>query len=201
VKTHALTSLLDKLCSGDEAAAAAAFQEHERLLRIVVRRKLPEALRSKFDSLDVVQSVWADLWQGFREAGWRFQDADHLTAFLVRLTRNRLVDRVRRHHQAMRHERPLEELAPDAAGPSPLPRPSEEAQASETWDRLLALCPPAHHELLRLRRQGLTLAAIAEHTGLHPSSVRRILYDLARRLALKEPLERHDDAPPGPPTA
>ena len=45
------------------------------------------------------------------------------------------------------------------------------------------LCPPAHHNLLELKRQGFPLAEIAARTGLHESSVRRILYDLARRLA------------------
>jgi RNA polymerase sigma-70 factor (ECF subfamily) len=53
------------------------------------------------------------------------------------------------------------------------------------WEEMLALCPPAHHELLRLKRQGLRLAEIAARTGLHPSSVRRILYDLARQLAAR----------------
>jgi RNA polymerase sigma-70 factor (ECF subfamily) len=48
---------------------------------------------------------------------------------------------------------------------------------------MLALCPPAHHELFRLKRLGLTLSEIASRTGLHPSSVRRILYELARRYA------------------
>ena len=63
------------------------------------------------------------------------------------------------------------------------PRPSQLVQADELWDRLMALCPPAHHELLRLKRAGLGLAEIAARTGLHESSVRRIIYDLSRRLA------------------
>jgi RNA polymerase sigma-70 factor (ECF subfamily) len=61
-------------------------------------------------------------------------------------------------------------------------RPSQVAQADELWQRMLRLCPPAHHELLRLKRQGCSLAEIAERTGLHESSVRRILYELARRI-------------------
>ena len=64
--------------------------------------------------------------------------------------------------------------------------PSEVARGNELWDQLLALCPPAHHELLNLKRQGLPLAEIAARTGLHPSSVRRILYDLAKRLAVAQ---------------
>jgi RNA polymerase sigma-70 factor (ECF subfamily) len=58
---------------------------------------------------------------------------------------------------------------------------------------MLALCPPAHHELLRLKRQGLGLAEIAARTGLHESSVRRILYNLASRYA-----ESQEPSPPAP---
>jgi RNA polymerase sigma-70 factor (ECF subfamily) len=48
---------------------------------------------------------------------------------------------------------------------------------------MLASCPPQYHDLLRLKRQGLTLDAIAARTGLHEGSVRRIIRQLARTLA------------------
>ena len=80
-------------------------------------------------------------------------------------------------------ERSLEGCCPEEAAPAADPRPSQVAQAEELWERMLLLCPPEHRDIVRLRRQGRPLAEIAEHTGLHPSSVRRILYDLARRLA------------------
>ena len=66
---------------------------------------------------------------------------------------------------------------------SGLPRPSEVVQADELWDTLLKLCPPAHREILELKRQGLVHSEIAARVGLHEGSVRRILYELARRLA------------------
>ncbi len=47
----------------------------------------------------------------------------------------------------------------------------------------MGLCPPAHRDLLELKRQGFPLAEIAARTGLHESSVRRIVYDLQRKLA------------------
>ena len=54
---------------------------------------------------------------------------------------------------------------------------------------MLELCPPEHHDVLRLRREGLRLEDIASLTGLHEGSVRRILRQLARQLALaQEPL-------------
>ena len=47
---------------------------------------------------------------------------------------------------------------------------------------MLDLCPPEHHEVLVLRREGLPLVEIAARTGLHEGSVRRILRRLAREL-------------------
>jgi RNA polymerase sigma-70 factor (ECF subfamily) len=182
--TPPLEALLDRLTQGDEAAAAALFRAYEPYLRLVVRRQLSAALRAKFDSADVVQSVWADLLRGFREAGWHFADADHLRAFLVKATRNRFIDRLRRHLGELEHEQPL--TGPDDAPASPEPDPSEVLQADELWEQMLRLCPPAHVDVLRLRRQGLPLAEVAARTGLHEGSVRRILYDLARRLAVQQ---------------
>ncbi len=57
--------------------------------------------------------------------------------------------------------------------------------ADELWTTLLEMCPPAHREVLELKRQGMPLAEIAGRTGLHEGSVRRLLYDLAKRLAAR----------------
>ena len=58
------------------------------------------------------------------------------------------------------------------------------AQGNELWKRMLEQCPPAHREVLVLKRQGHYLSEISERTGLHEGSIRRILYDLARRMAV-----------------
>jgi RNA polymerase sigma-70 factor (ECF subfamily) len=179
-----LHTLLERLCHGDDQAAEQVFRTYEPYLRKVVRRQLPARLRAKFDSLDIVQSVWADVLDGFRRAGWRFEDAEHLRAFLVKATRHRFIDRYRQHQRALERERPLAE-GEGEAGPGP--RPSELARADDLWDKLLALCPPEHHEILRLKRQGLGAPEIATRTGLHEDSVRRVLRQLARRLVLHPP--------------
>jgi RNA polymerase sigma-70 factor (ECF subfamily) len=189
-----LHALLERLCHGDDQAAEQVFRTYEPYLRKVVRRQLPTRLRAKFDSLDIVQSVWADVLDGFRRAGWRFEDAGHLRAFLVKATRHRFIDRYRQHQRALERERPLGEGEGEGAPVSPGPRPSEEARAGDLWDKLLALCPPEHHEVLRLKRQGLDAPEIAARTGLHEDSVRRLLRQLARRLALHS-----SSAPPAGP--
>jgi RNA polymerase sigma-70 factor (ECF subfamily) len=179
-----LDELIARLNDGDVVAAERAFLAYEPYLRMAVRRQLNGPLRSKLDSMDIVQSVWADVLCRFRESGWRFADRTHLRAFLIKVARNRLIDRRREHHRALEQERPLDETAAQDLPLLSQPRPSEVAQGHELWDRMLEKCPPAHREILRLKRQGLSLNEIASRTGLHEGSIRRILYDLARRLAI-----------------
>jgi RNA polymerase sigma factor (sigma-70 family) len=186
MSSKSLDLLLEKLCSGDAAAAEQVFLAYEPYLRKVVRRQLPPRLRAKLDSVDVVQSIWADVLQGFRSAGWRFADAAHLRAFLVKATQHRFIDRIRQHEKAAKLEKSLACTDPEQLPSTNQPRPSETVQADELWQRMLTLCPPAHHKILELKRQGLTLVEIAQRTGLHEGSVRRILRQLARQMALKQ---------------
>jgi RNA polymerase sigma-70 factor (ECF subfamily) len=182
-ETDTLQSLLEQLGQGNPEAAHSAFLAYEPFLRMVVRRQLSAPLRAKFDSTDVVQSVWADLLSGFRSGAWTFESAAQLQAFLLKATRNRLIDRVRREQGALRHERRVKTAELDAVPQAGQPDAGAGLEAEELWERMLALCPPQHRELLHLKRQGLPLTDIAARTGLHPSSVRRVLYDLAARLA------------------
>jgi RNA polymerase sigma-70 factor (ECF subfamily) len=187
-----LDPLLQRLGQGDLTAAEEVLVAYEPYLRMVVRRYLPDLLRAKFDSVDVVQSVWVHVLRAFRARAWQITDRARLQALLVTVARRRLVSRFRHHRAAVAREQPggadLEVLV--ASGQ---PRPSEIAQADELWEQMLALCPPAHHEVLHLRRQGLPSAEIAGRTGMHEGSVRRILRQLARQLALQqEPLAAED---------
>jgi RNA polymerase sigma-70 factor (ECF subfamily) len=179
----AVDALLERLTRGEMDAAGEVYRTFEPVLRVMVRRRLSPRMRAKFDSKDVVQSAWADVLKGYRAEGWRFKDRDHLRAYLARVTCNHLVNCCRRHNLMIDREQPLPDDEQPGLPPSAQPRPSELAQADELWELLMGLCSPAHRDLLQLRRQGFALAEIAARTGLHESSVRRILYDLARRLA------------------
>lgn len=177
-----LDRILAELTAGDAASAGQIFTALEPYLRRAVRRQLPAPLRSKLDSADVLQSVWTDVIQAFRESGCRFTTVDHLRGFLFVATRNRLIDRVRQHRAALDLEVPLHDREPRAADP----RPSEMLVANDLWERLLERCPPRHRPILLLRRQGYLLSEIAESTGLHSDSIRRILRTLARQMAFAD---------------
>src|SRR5437868_10170720 len=186
MNTSPLDSLLMKLSSGDALAAEQVFVAYEPYLRKIVRRRLPIKLRMKFDSTDIVQSIWVDLLRDVRGGELQFTDANHLRAFLIRVTCNRFNDRFRRNRLAVEKERPLPGIEGDGLAVSHQPTPSDILQAEDLWEQLLALCPPAHQDLLRLRREGVPLAEIAARTGLHPGSIRRILRELARKMAFQQ---------------
>jgi RNA polymerase sigma factor (sigma-70 family) len=175
--------LLQQLTVGDTEAAERVFTAYAPYLRMVVRRQLTPALRAKFDSIDIVQSVWADLLRGFQDGDWRFANPQQLRAFLLTVTRNRLVDRVRQQQTPLRRETPMDVVDLEALPWRSPEQAGAQLEADELWQRLLALCAPRHRELLELKRQGLAVAEIADRTGFNPGSVRRILCDLAARLS------------------
>src|SRR5262245_21966152 len=184
-----LARMLDRLRQGDLAAAEQLLIAFEPYLRLLVRRQLSNDLQAKFDSIDVVQSVWVKLIEGLRSSHWQFADVQRLRGFLVRATQNRFIDQVRRHRRAAHFEEPLADSASSDQPAAGQPAPSEEIQAEDIWEKLMALCTPQHRDILDLKRQGFSLSEIATRTGLHESSVRRILYDVARRFAMTTPCD------------
>ena len=188
---HSVDTLLKQLADGDTLAAERLFVAFQPYLQMVVRRQLSGSMRAKFDSLDVVQSVWADVVGALRDRRWNFENSDHLKAFLTKMARNRFIDRARQHAPAVQREQTLCADAGDVLVQTSAWRPSQFAVANELWEQIQAACPPQYQKIVSLRREGYGLDEIAECTGFHKSSVRRILYDLARRL----PLVRREPQP------
>jgi RNA polymerase sigma-70 factor (ECF subfamily) len=178
-----LDALLAGVNAGDEAAVRQMFVAFEPYMRMVVRRRISSSMRAKFDSADVVQSVWADVVDNLRKAKWEFESLDQFRACLVKMTRNRFIDRCRKHEPAVRHEVALATDRTDAVPADQCPRVSENFYADELWQQMIEACPSAHYELLSLKRNGASIAEIAARTKLHEGSVRRILYTVAERVA------------------
>src|SRR5262245_31043879 len=114
MSTGSLDTLLEMLANGEPEAAERVFRNFEPFLRAMVRRRLTPPLRAKFDSMDVVQSVWTDVLEGLRQAEWQFPDQDHLAAFLARVTYNHFVNHCRRHGPELEREARLDETPSSA---------------------------------------------------------------------------------------
>lgn len=180
-----LYELIDRLNTGDEQAVREVIETYAPFLRMIVRRHLTAPLRARVDSEDIVQSIWGDLVDVFREGGDRFPDLDRLQGFLIRAARHRLIDRQRQHQTSLLMERPTSVPPVEVVSVRTGDRPSEALEVDELWDRMLGHCPPQHRPLLQMKREGCTFREIATRSGLHPSSVRRIFYELAARLGVK----------------
>ncbi len=77
--THeSIGDLLAQLGRGEVAAVGDLFEAYAPFLRAVVRTQLSDRLRAKFDSLDVVQSVWVQVVGQLRRDAWRVNDEGHL---------------------------------------------------------------------------------------------------------------------------
>lgn len=183
MSTDVWDQLALRLGEGDPTIVARLVVDYELPLRQLARRYLTPYLRTQLDTGDVVQSAWVQVLRSVAQAKWHFPDQRAFRAFLLKVLRNRLADHARRIQAGQ--ERELRVATAESHQPSRLPRPSEFAQAAELWEQMQRLCPAQHLPILDMKRQGLPLDEIASRMELHPGSVRRILYDLARRLALQ----------------
>jgi RNA polymerase sigma-70 factor (ECF subfamily) len=187
-----LIGVLDRIRTGDEDAARELLARYEAEVRLVVRRQLPRLLRSRFDSLDFMQSVWGSFFRRLRGRPDEFQDARHLVAFLARAARNKVIDEYRRaasQKQNMHREEPLydethhpRELA--AGGDTP----SQLFEAEEALGRLRDLVPEERRNILDLRAQGLSSKEIGERLGISERTVQRVIEELRRRVDSPEEL-------------
>jgi len=188
-----LRQFLDRIRAGDDEAARELLARYEAEVRLVVRRQLPRLMRSRFDSLDFMQSVWGSFFRRMRgdDGPGDFSDSRHLVAFLARAAKNKVIDEYRRagsQKQDMRREEPL---WTDGDRPRDLEghddSPSEVVQAQEALDRLRALMPEDRREIVELKAQGLSSRDIAERLGISERTVQRVIEDLKHRLDQVDP--------------
>ncbi len=180
-----LGSLLGRIRAGEEAAARELLVRYEAQVRLVVRRQLPRLLRSRFDSLDFLQSVWGSFFRQMRAGPDEFEQPRALVAFLAKVARNKVVDEYRR-ASSQKGDRTREEPldAPGSAGRdlvSDEASPSEVAEAREALARLQNLLPDDRRIVVELRVEGLSTREIGRRLDLSERTVRRILEDLRRR--------------------
>lgn len=183
-----LPRVLDRIRAGDEDAARELLRRYEAEVRLVVRRQLPRLLRSRFDSLDFLQSVWGDFFQRVRTGPAEFQDARHLVGFLARAAKNKVIDQYRRAASQkgdMHREEPIfaeHGRARDLEDHGDTP--SELAEAREAYDRLLVLLPEERRQVIQLKADGLSSREIGERLGISERTVQRALEELRRRAGI-----------------
>lgn len=184
-----LTSLFARAEAG-ETEAIEVLQQFEHDIRLMVRVRLPRALRPQFDSMDFVQDVWQSFIKVFHEDPGRFSDSQFLRRFLAGMARNKVLEEHRRRTQGQKYdlsrEEPLYIKRGDREVPrdlvAPDPSPVDDVLARERFAQLTAGRSPEEAEMIALRVRGLTFEEIAVRTGMHERTVRRVFEAIRERM-------------------
>lgn len=175
-------ALMRGVREGSEEAAKQLVDRYGPRILWVVRKRLPPKLRSKFDSVDFQQDVWASFFA--EQSGKTFDKPEALAAFLAKMARNKVLMAVRQRRQLQKYNVDREQsldgsaafAAHGVAGPGPTP--SQLAVAQEKWDQLLKDHPPRYQRILMLLRLGHTQVQISQELGVSERMVRRVIRKL-----------------------
>ncbi len=171
-------ALLNRIQQGDEQAAATLVETYGPYLIRAVRRTLRAEIRSKFDSHDFVQAVWASIFAAPQRLTQIHQPAQ-LVGLLNVMAHNKVTDENRRRTQTQRHsvhqerQLPSDGVAHDLT--SSMPSPVELAIAHEQWAKLLDGQPDHYQQIAKLKLTGRTNRSVAAQLGVSEKTVGRVL--------------------------
>jgi RNA polymerase sigma-70 factor (ECF subfamily) len=181
----AFAALLRRMREGCPDAAREMFERYSRPLRVVIRKRLHRRLRTVYDSLDFVQSVWASFLQT-PPGAVDCRTPRSFETYLVKVATHKVIEVYRQRMQTARRdlsrEQPWADLAKSPEARDPAPSPSQVAIADEYWQRMMEGQTPEVREVLELLRLGHTQAEVARRCRLHPKMIRRLLQKIRARL-------------------
>lgn len=180
-------SLMARLRTGDEEAAAEVFSRFAHRLIGLARTQLHDLIRSKEDPEDVVQSVYRSFFARQRDGQFRIDSWDDLWGILTVMTVRKCGRRLTYFRAARRDVGREVHLQAEEAGAgweavARDPTPSEAAALAETLEQVLRDLDAPDREILALHLQGCPLPEISAQVGYSQRTVRRALDTLRHRL-------------------
>lgn len=186
-KDPQFTVLMTRMRRKSEGAARELLEEYGPHLLRVVRRRLNKRLRTKFDSTDFIQSVWASFF-ALPADKMNFDQPEALAAFLGELARNKIVDVVRKRLEALKSGGCREaSLDANAVCVVQEPSPLAIAIAREEWQRLLHSQSERDRVILTSIGIGNSVQQTASDVGVSRKTIQRVLGRVTRS---KKPHER-----------
>lgn len=173
-----------RLENGSSDAAWELIDRYSSHVLRFVRRNMHYRLRSKYDSQDFVQMVWASFFRDPRQLKG-LTNPGQLIGLLGSMARNKVISEVRRRlqsqHRSVMRETNLD--SPDGSNAlfAKDPTPSSVAIARERWCRLLESQPPHVQTIIERRLAGTTFQEIAIELGLHERTVRKTIEKLLKK--------------------
>jgi RNA polymerase sigma factor (sigma-70 family) len=183
------TQAIQRMCSGSQEAVFDFIEVYGPHIQRVVRSRLNQSLRVKFDSVDFVQMVWMSLFTDITKLA-NFQHPAELIAYLVAIARNKVVEESRRRMKYqkynIRRESSLETL--DQGGNSVSGRsdtPSQELMARERFDEILNGKSERDRQVFHLRLAGATFVEIAAKLAISERTARQIMTEIKQACCAK----------------
>jgi RNA polymerase sigma factor (sigma-70 family) len=167
--------LMVDLRAGDPAAVAEVARRYGRIIRAVVRRNLHPQLRTRLDSVDVVQDVWASFLRADRDR-LDFETPGGLVAYLQQVAYHRTVEVYRERFETQKND--ITRETPGEAGGRAVvspDTPSMYVSAGERYEQLLNQLPEGHRMILRKLREGHDNRDIARMANVSLSTVNRVV--------------------------
>ena len=182
---HGFLTLIQGVREGSNAAFEELVTNYSGHVFRVVRRKLASAMRSKADSTDFVQSVWAVFFEN-RHRLVDCQSPGELINFLAKVAGDKVIDERRRRltlaKANVNREVPLGECAAAECLRSKEPTPSALAISDECLHRLLDGQHTMARQMVEMRLDGATYEDIAIAFEVSPKTVQRTFRRLLRRV-------------------
>src|SRR5947207_9581481 len=176
-------SLLRRLRTGSEDAAAQLYRRYAHRLRALARANTSAHLARRVDAEDIVQSVFRIFFTAASQGLYDVPAGEDLWKLLLVIALNKIRAEGVFHQAAKRDIRTTAEL--DRLEPAAEPAGDDDFATSflrlvvrDTLDRL----PPAERRMLELRMEGFEVAEIADRVGRSKRTVERCLQQARGRL-------------------
>jgi RNA polymerase sigma factor (sigma-70 family) len=172
--------LIGEVREGSQDAAWDLLERVGPHVQRVVHKMLNRELRSKFDSVDFVQAVWASFFIN-RQKIAEFTEPSQLIRFLVGMARNKVISEHRRRilteKYDVRRERPdaMANPAIEETQVYPAPSPSQFAIARECWHQLIDGQPEMYRQIVVRKYMGESHDEIAMALRINRRTITRIL--------------------------
>lgn len=191
----AITELLQRVRTGDAAAAEELVRTYEPELRRAIRVRLTDArLRRLVDSIDICQSVLAGFFVRTAAGQYDIETPEELLRLLVTMARNRVIDWTRRSKADRRDTRRNVSLQNDDGQnidvASPSAGPISVLVNRELIETVRNRLTAEELQLMEQRSDGKSWAEIARASGEQPNAVRMKLTRALDRVAEELGLEQ-----------
>jgi len=184
--------LMERVRQGSSEAIKEVVERFGSHILAVVRRRLVQELRSKFDSIDFTQDVWASFFAGPQEQ-IDFPTPESLAAFLAKMAQNKVIEVLRLRLGGKRYNvnRELSLSDPTTGLLERLdtgdPTPSQVVGTEEEWQQLQGAVPEQYQSLLVMLRAGHSYREIARAIGINEKTIRRVVQKLTQDQDRHEP--------------